>query len=113
MGPGLHEFNLASHLVWWIGGLAMAVLGVVVLLEAWDWLRAWRSRRDATGEATPGVFRVTEDRSVRKNHYRRFRPGYRSLRSRGLGEAPIRNAGEWSPTTGARRRRTGTGEAES
>lgn len=111
MGPGLHEFNLASHLVWWIGGLAMAVLGVVALLEVWDWVRGWRSRRDATGEATPSVFRVTEDRSVRKHHYRRFRPGYRSLRSRG--EAPIRKAGEWSPTTGARQGRTGTDEAES
>lgn len=59
VGPGLHEFNLASHLVWVVGGLAMAVLAVVAFLELLDGLRAWLSRRRSPGRPTGDGFRVT------------------------------------------------------
>ena len=39
LGPGLHEYNLASHLVWWVAGVAWAVLAVVFAAEGWDWVR--------------------------------------------------------------------------
>lgn len=39
LGPGLHEYNLASHLVWWVAGVAWTVLAVVFAAEGWDWVR--------------------------------------------------------------------------
>lgn len=98
MNPGLHELNLASHLVWWVAGAAMVVLGVVALLDLWDGLRAWRTWRRASGDPTRSGFHVTEGGKVRRDHYRRFEPGFLSLRSRGLGDPPRRKPGEWSPT---------------
>lgn len=48
MGPGLFEFNLASHLVWWVGGGMVGVLGVIGLAELVSWLReALRGSRGA------------------------------------------------------------------
>lgn len=113
VGPGLHEFNLASHLVWVVGGLAMAVLAVVAFLELLDGLRAWLSRRRSPGRPTGGGFRITEDGRLRKEHLRRAEPGYHSLRSRGLGDPPLRAAGEWSPTEGLRDPGAAAGEPES
>lgn len=113
MNPGLHEYNLASHLVWVVGGLAMAVLVVLGLLELWDGLRARLSRRRSAGRPTGDGFRVTEDGRLRKEHLRRAEPGYHSLRSRGLGDPPLRTAGEWSPTGGVRDPGAAAGEPES
>ena len=100
VGPGLHEFNLASHLVWVVGGIAMAVLAVLVLLELTDGIRAWLSRRHSPRQPTGDGFRVTEDGRLRKEHLRRAEPGFHSLRSRGLGDPPLKTAGQWSPTQG-------------
>ena len=101
MGPGLHELNLASHLVWVVGGIAMAVLAVVAILELWDGIRAWLSRRRSPRRPTSDGFRVTEAGRLRKEHLRRAEPGFHSLRSRGLGDPPLKTAGQWSPTQGA------------
>lgn len=51
LGPGLLEFNLASHLVWWVAGIASLVLLVVFGLEGWDWLRMrWTSFRKGSAD---------------------------------------------------------------
>jgi hypothetical protein len=100
VNPGLHEFNLASHLVWVVGGLAMAVLAVLALLELGDGIRAWHSRRCSPRQATGDGFRATEKGRLRKEHLRRAEPGFHSLRSRGLGDPPLKTAGQWSPTQG-------------
>jgi hypothetical protein len=98
VNPGLHEFNLASHLVWVVGGLAMVVLAVLALLELGDGIRAWLTRRRSPRQPTGDGFRVSEDGRLRKEHLRRAEPGFHSLRSRGLGDPPLKTAGQWSPT---------------
>ena len=66
MNPGLHEFNLASHLVWWVAGIAMAVLGVVAGLEAWEGVRGWWRRRRGGSESSSGAFEVRDGGRVRR-----------------------------------------------
>jgi len=87
-----------AHMAWWVAGASAAILGLFALLELWDGLRGWLSRRRSGREPEPGTFRVTEEQALRKHHYRRQEPGFHSLHSRGLGDPPVRTAGEWSPT---------------
>ena len=95
-----------AHMAWWVAGAAGVILGLFALLELWDGLRGWIARRRSGPdgqERGSGTFRVTEDQALRKHHYRRQEPGFHSLRSRGLGDPPVRTADEWSPTDGAAR----------
>jgi len=105
-------FDLPAQLLWWVGGIALAVLVLMALLEARDAFRAWWWRRRSPHGRDGGGFRVSEEGRLRRRHLRRFRPGYRSLRSRGLGEPPIETAGEWSPTHGAGKPADGSHEPE-
>jgi len=90
-----------AQMAWWVAGAVAVVLGIFALFEAWDGLRDWIARRRAHEEHDSGTFRVTEDGGVRKHYYRRQEPGFHSLRSRGLGDPPVRTADQWSPTDGA------------
>lgn len=87
-----------AQMAWWVAGGTGVILGLFAVLEAWDAVRGWIARRRSGSPDGPGSFRVTEDQAVRKHHYRRQQPGFHSLRSRGLGDPPIRTSGEWSPT---------------
>jgi hypothetical protein len=87
-----------AHLAWWVAAAITVILGIFALIEAWDAVRSWIARRRSGQEHETGTFRVNEDQAVRKHHYRRQEPGYHSLRSRGLGDPPIRTADQWSPT---------------
>ncbi len=44
----LTEYNPASHAIFWLGLGLMGLLGVLALIEVWDWLweRIRRGRRD-------------------------------------------------------------------
>lgn len=44
-GPGLLEYNAASHGIWMVAGLAFAVLGVFWLLDLVEVARGWFARR--------------------------------------------------------------------
>jgi hypothetical protein len=51
LGPGLLEFNLASHLIWWVAGIASLVVLLGFAVEAWDWLSMrWRSSREGSAD---------------------------------------------------------------
>lgn len=100
---GLLEPISPAHLAWWVAGSAAVVLGIFALLEVWDAVRGWITNRRSRLEHRTGTFRVSEEGAVRTHHYRRQEPGFHSLRSRGLGDPPVRTAGQWSPTDGAAR----------
>jgi len=95
---GLLESISPAQLAWWVAGAIAVILGIFALIESWDVLRDWLSRRRTGQEHDSGTFRVKEDQAVRKHHYRRQEPGFHSLQSRGLGDPPVRTAGQWSPT---------------
>ncbi len=95
---GPHDTIDPAQLAWWVAGVSAGVLGLFALIEAWDAVRGWLARRGAPAEYDAGSFRVDEEQGLRKHHYRRQEPGFHSLRARGLGDPPVRTAGQWSPT---------------
>jgi len=104
---GLTAFNPASHLIWWVGGVILALLFVFLLLDLVQELRQRRSYAKwlrEQGEETPsdrtrpGPFRLREYlRRLRVRYLRRIRSGFSSTRSRGLGQPPWKSPDEWSP----------------
>jgi len=102
----LTAFNPAAHLIWWVGGVVLALLFIFLLLDLMQAIRQWRSYRRWLREegqtpaeiAKPGPFRVREYlRWLRIRFFRRIRSGFSSTRSRGLGQPPWKSPDEWSP----------------
>jgi hypothetical protein len=96
MFPDLFAENPASHLIWVVALGIFAVLGVIVLVEVYDWVRGrllglWR-RGEARAAAPEGDERWMlrePDGELRRRHHRRLEPDRRTWED----GSPNRDAG--------------------
>jgi len=73
---GLLDYNPASHAVWEVSRVLFVILGVIALVEGWDWLREALRRRARRHRGEPELdgrywlYREPES-ELRRRHYRR------------------------------------------
>lgn len=101
LGPGWHEYNLASHLVW---AVAYLMLILVLVIWLWDGLmdlyfaarNRWRGERGPFTHADPakgeGTHVEEPDTTLRSRHFRHIVPVRRSW-TQGRANEPLERVG--------------------
>jgi hypothetical protein len=86
---GLLEYNPASHAIWWVGGVALIAIAVLIVV---DLIVEWRIRRSGSSPANDSAdsqYRLPKAEShLRKRHFRRITATWRTFR----GSSPNRRA---------------------
>jgi len=74
---GLLDYNPASHAIWEVATVLFVILGLIALVEGWDWLRgairrrARRRRGEPELDARYWLYREP-DTELRRRHHRRL-----------------------------------------
>lgn len=96
VAQALSERNPAWHLIWLFSMVAFALVGLIALLEALDWIRDRLSRptADKSGRAASSIGAL--DSILRRRFFRRLPPVVR------LWGQKMGSNDRWEPPTGSR-----------